>query len=604
MKFCFIALFILIASLLNANIFMDISAGLSSVTNGTVSWADFDSDGYLDLLITGRNDELSPSLRSRLFRNDNGIFLNQTVNIPGLYQSATAWCDIDNDNDLDLVICGNTSTTTDPSPITSLYENINGTLVLSDMYLVPVSRGTLSWIDVDKDGFKDLLITGDASSISTPQPVSVLYHNNHGILTESDMTFLNVYESAATVFDYNSDGYDDILISGNNGDDIAPSAVTRLYKNTSGTFSEVQTTLPDVRLPSLDWADYDQDGDPDLILSGYSDVLGQSITSIYTINLSNFTPIASDFFPVSPSSITWGDYDIDGDMDLLFTGNTILGGLLEPITALYRNDDSLFLYIYDSPVTVLNGMAAFGDYDADNDLDIALTGEHPLCPGGPITRIYRNDITTLNHLPTIPTGSASSFNNGVALFQWEQSTDTETNQVSLTYNLRIGTTPGGSEILSPMADVLTGRSYLPQKGNSRYSHTKKIPGLADGTYYWSVQAIDDSYSSSPFAEEQTLVVNSTSTHDETAPSVSVSVYPNPFSSLATFEIHNTKSRINKVRIFNLRGQLVKEFFQSDKTGSMTWDGKDSIGNRCGNGVFFYRISTGDQTRTGKILYFR
>jgi hypothetical protein len=606
MKYCIIVfLFCLAFSFLHANIFMDISANLSPVTEGTVSWADFDNDGDLDLLVSGYNPDLSPNLQTRLFRNDNGTFNNTGTVFPGLYQSATAWCDVDNDNDLDLVITGNTVYGS-PQPLASYYENRNGTLTLVSTDILPVSKGSISWIDIDKDGFKDLIITGNASTSSIPAPLTIIYHNDHGVLSMTEFGMPGVFESAATVIDYNSDGWDDILFSGNSGNDSTPTSSTHLFKNNNGFLEEVTTSLPAVRLPSLDWADYDRDGDPDLIVAGYSDELGQSITSIYSNLLGNFTSIASDFFTCSPSSITWGDYDNEGDMDLLLTGNTILGGILEPITALYRNDDSLFLFIYDAPVTVINGMAAFGDYDADNDLDIALTGEHPLCPGGPITRIYRNDITIINHAPATPTGLTASFNNSVALFQWESSTDTETSQASLTYNLRIGTTPGGCEILSAMSDLISGRSLLPQKGNTRYSHTRKIPGLSDGIYYWSVQAIDDAYTSSPFAEEQTFIVNSTSTNDDTVPNISISVYPNPFTEYVTFKMDDSRLEIHRIWIYNLKGQIVKELKSQAGSGTyqMIWNGTDNLGNRCANGVYLYHASSEIRPHSGMLVYIR
>ncbi|HPT72667.1 MAG TPA: FG-GAP-like repeat-containing protein [Candidatus Cloacimonadota bacterium] len=585
MRVYWIILFLFIITILNANIFMDINAALSSVTNGSVAWADYDCDGDLDLLVTGRNDDLSPILRSRLFRNDNGSFNNTTMIIPGMDQTAVAWCDIDNDNDLDLVVTGNSSASGNPSPITNLYLNNNGNLVLTDMGLVPVSKGSVSWIDYDKDGYKDLIISGNASSTSTPSPFTAVYHNDHGFLNLTDISLEYVYESASMVFDFNADGWDDVLICGNTGNDNDPIASTTLYMNDNGTLVPFDTSLSAVRLPSLDWADYDRDGDPDIMLAGYSDESGTSITSIYNNNLSTFTALPSDFYPVSPSSITWGDYDIDGDMDLVFTGSTILGGILEPITSLYQNNDGSFLYIYDAPATVLNGMAAFGDYDNDQDLDIALTGEHPLCPGGPITRIYRNDVEAVNTPPSVPTNLQASFSNQAAFFSWDASTDDVTNQSSLTYNLRIGTTPGGTDVLSPMSDLASGRSYLPQKGNTRYTHTRKIPNLAEGIYYWSVQAMDDCYSASAFAPEQ--VFSTTSADDATASTVSMKTYPNPLQPrISDLNVKFTTPldppsgrgvSPSTFEIYNIKGQMVKSYIitpEQAKTGEISYNVHD------------------------------
>ena len=52
-------------------------------------------------------------------------------------------------------------------------------------------------------------------------------------------------------------------------------------------------------------------------------------------------------------------------------------------------------------------MGAWGDYDGDGDLDLLLagcsTGDN-LCDGKGLARIYRNDGSAANRLPAAPTG--------------------------------------------------------------------------------------------------------------------------------------------------------------------------------------------------------
>nr|CAD5910510.1 hypothetical protein NO713_00002 [Planktothrix pseudagardhii] len=62
----------------------------------------------------------------------------------------------------------------------------------------------------------------------------------------------------------------------------------------------------------------------------------------------------------------------------------------------------------------------------------------------------------------------------------------------------MGTTPGGSEIVSP-------QSSLPQIGNVNHN-TNWTLNLPYGTYYWSVQAVDTAFGRSSFAPEATLIV--------------------------------------------------------------------------------------------------
>src|SRR5690349_11385606 len=85
--------------------------------------------------------------------------------------------------------------------------------------------------------------------------------------------------------------------------------------------------------------------------------------------------------------IAVGDYNNDGNMDVLVAG---LGKRDIPFTILYRNSGAGTFV--DSGV-VLPGLsratAAWGDFDGDGNLDLAMTGLN--VQGLPVTRIYRNN---------------------------------------------------------------------------------------------------------------------------------------------------------------------------------------------------------------------
>ena len=87
-------------------------------------------------------------------------------------------------------------------------------------------------------------------------------------------------------------------------------------------------------------------------------------------------------------------------------------------------------------------------------------------------------------------------------FHWTASTDDLTPAAGLTYNLRIGTTPGAGNVC-PAQATAAGWRLLPEPGNTPHG-TERTLILKPGTYYWSVQAIDDGYAGSAFATEQVL----------------------------------------------------------------------------------------------------
>jgi hypothetical protein len=122
--------------------------------------------------------------------------------------------------------------------------------------------------------------------------------------------------------------------------------------------------------------------------------------------------------------------------------------------------------------------------------------------GGYDVRLYRNNIAIPNDLPATPTNLRATAHSEYATLNWSAAHDAQTPPTGLTYNLRIGTTPGGSDVLAPMAAPSTGGRRVPHQGNAGARTSWTIRGLAPNTtYYWSVQAIDTAFAGSRFAQE-------------------------------------------------------------------------------------------------------
>ena len=131
-----------------------------------------------------------------------------------------------------------------------------------------------------------------------------------------------------------------MAIAGRDGDGIARSLI---YRNTANVLSEnTDIGLQGMHSGDLAWGDYDNDGDLDLALTGGDDA-GNRFTHLYrnrretedfALNIAN----ASNLAQVSNSSVAWGDYDNDGDLDLALMGNA-LGSRMAGI---FRNDNGAF----------------------------------------------------------------------------------------------------------------------------------------------------------------------------------------------------------------------------------------------------------------------
>ena len=126
-----------------------------------LAWGDHDSDGDLDLVITGF--DVSANARvTRLLDNDGtGLLTESALSITGVAAADLAWGDFDNDGDLDLAILGNAAT----GPILEVYRNNNGTFASQAIdVLEGLDFGALGWADIDADGDLDLLSSGRASA--------------------------------------------------------------------------------------------------------------------------------------------------------------------------------------------------------------------------------------------------------------------------------------------------------------------------------------------------------------------------------------------------------------------------------------------------------
>src|SRR4030042_3417663 len=129
----------------------------------------------------------------------------------------------------------------------------------------------------------------------------------------------NVSGGEAEWGDYDNDGDLDILLIGT---DQSYNKISRVYRNSGGGVFDYQSqiSITGVMGGTADWIDYDNDGDLDIMLTGYSD--SGYISRIWRNNGNNtFTEQTNiSFIGVASGSVAWGDYNNDGDPDVIITG--------------------------------------------------------------------------------------------------------------------------------------------------------------------------------------------------------------------------------------------------------------------------------------------
>ena len=122
-----------------------------------------------------------------------------------------------------------------------------------------------------------------------------------------------------------------------------------------------------------------------------------------------------------------------------------------------------------------------------------------------------------------------------------------------------------------------------------------------GTYYYWLEAIDYNNSSYHGPVSVTVEGNVPPVLPETTSMRSA--YPNPFKagSSTAIEVSLKAGEAGTVTIYNVLGQVVRSFSVNEGSHTINWNGKDSRGNACGSGVYFYKLSTPSLNQTKKMV---
>lgn len=278
-------------------------------------------------------------------------------------------------------------------------------------------------------------------------------------------------------------------------------------------------------------------------------------------------------------------------------------------TILYRNDgNGVFVDINDSLVVVGHPSVAWGDYDNDGDLDFLLAGHDYWTGPGPMTKVFRNDGGfTANEPPSSPAGLNEIVYADSIVLSWHHAMDNETPSPGLTYNVRIGTSPDGVDIVSPMANVAGSRQIV-ALGSVNHDTTWTIKNLPEGTYYWSVQAVDNAFAGSVFAVEDSfsMIATGAGHKNDLIPRqyVLFQNYPNPFNPVTTIEYVLPRTSNVQLAIYNVLGEKVTILVDALQTAGhykVDWNGTDQTGNYLASGVYFYRLEAERFVQNKKIL---
>lgn len=540
--------------------------------NSYAAWGDYDNDGDLDIALTG-DDAGSPL--TQIYRNDTGSFILLNTQLPGVNFSSCEWGDYEPDGDLDLLITGYN---VDGTPKTLILKNNSGNFTGSGILLPGVAEGQATWGDFDNDLDLDILMAGKG--------ISMIYRNDgNDNFVDFPATLLPVWGSFCNWVDYNNDGRLDAFVAG----DAGMGMFSNLYRNDSDTFSLVTITPePFLGLGSgrARWADLNLDGRTDLLITGM-DFYGDGHVLIYQNDGNDqFTMISNYDFQVKVSCVDIGDYDADGLPDWILMGR-IPGCGGTAVTMLYHNEG--FMLFFDATTGIPGykiGSLSFGDYDNNGFTDLLITGLSGF--DEPRTSLYRNNAGSQTYTPNTPpdqpAGLTVTPDGDDVVLTWHRSADGQTPPDALTYNIFMGTQATTSDVFGPMSDLTSGIRLVPAMGNTSHDTTWKIRELQPGTYYWSVQAIDNGFLASGFSPVESFDFTPVGIAETTPETMLIS--PNPVKD----QIRIKTDGPGEAEIVNSMGKLVYRG-NSTTIDVSSWS----------HGIYILKLTSGDKVQTARFI---
>ena len=466
------------------------SLSLTNTFSSAVHWVDIDGDGDLDISISG-DDFLNTTGQGKLILLENHVAVDN-FNITPMEWGDMTWCDFNNDGVPDILYAGESDGYVAGIDVVSVATKTYSNFISS---FIPVRYASVDWGDFDNDGDYDALMAGEDGSNNR---WTKLYINNNGSFEDAQANLPGIRYGRVRFIDYDLDKDLDIFIA---GQDINQNKYTRLWKNTNGSFTVTSDNFKNVYHSNLDWGDFNGDGYPDLVLTGYDGSAGTGL--LYINNAGNgFTLSDIKVPPANYSGTGFGDVDNDGDLDLFVSGNKDSVEIQGKVVFINDATDSFKETSYTISTHTLSNFE-FGDYDGDNDLDFIVNGRVGGTTG--YTHVAENTCAVSNNKPSVPQNLFSEVTGTTVNLSWDRSSDDHTPEKSITYNIYIGSLSKGVDIVSPHANTTNGLRKISRQGYIRDT-AWTIKDLPSGTYHWGIQAIDNSLAASAFSDDNTFEI--------------------------------------------------------------------------------------------------
>lgn len=323
-----------------------------------IALVDLDGDGALDVITADSFADTDGAVTVRL-GNGDGTFQAARAFQAGNTPNGIAVDDLNDDGHLDLVASNGRS-----SDVSVLLGDGSGDFATARTFVANAEPITVALADMDDDGTIDVVAITKAE-LGT---ATLLRNRGGGILNAVEDVLVGVSPSTIASGDMNDDAAPDLVVGTSLG------TVEIYAPQSQGGFSSLQSVNVGGSLRSLEVVDLDGDAVLDLAVV---DREGERVVVLKGLGGARFSDPLSIPSDPRPTSITSGDFNADGRVDLALTtaGPDGAEPAVARVTTLLQQANGSFAATTPAAVEKTPLFVAAADFNADGRDDVAVANQ-------------------------------------------------------------------------------------------------------------------------------------------------------------------------------------------------------------------------------------